>query len=248
MIWKALADPTRRSILNFLKKAPHTTGELSEKFSNLSRYAVMKHLGVLEKANLITVRREGKYRWNHLNSTPIQQTYEQWMRNLMQLQLLVNQSPEEMGERNTISTTTIFVETTIAQPQARVWHALTEETNRWWQPEFYEHPNAKNLILESKVGGKFYEDAGQNEGLLRASVIGINSPHSLQLQGQLGAKAGGPAISFIHIQLEAQKQRTLLKLSDSIFGPISKALENRLSEGWTAILEKGLKPYLEQIV
>ena len=71
MIWKALSDPTRRSILNLLRSAPRTTGEISDQF-DLSRFAVMKHLGVLEKADLIKVKREGKFRWNHLNPKPIE--------------------------------------------------------------------------------------------------------------------------------------------------------------------------------
>ena len=111
MIWKALSDPTRRSILSSLRKAPQTTGEISASFKNLSRYAVMKHLGILEKANLITVKREGKFRWNYLNTMPIQQTYEQWVSNLLQLKYLAEQTTENMGESSkSITTTTVFIE------------------------------------------------------------------------------------------------------------------------------------------
>lgn len=248
MIWKALADPTRRSILNILKKAPQTTGDLSQQFSNLSRYAIMKHLGVLEKANLITIRREGKFRWNHLNTKPIQQSYEQWIRHLIQLKMLVSQNSEDMGEtEKTISTTTVFIETTINAKQDLVWQVLTEETSQWWKKDFYIHPNTQNFVLESRLGGLMYEDAGQNEGLVRASVIGINSPNSLQLRGQLDPKFGGPAISFIDIQLKTDQQKTLINLTDTIFGNIPNALQKELSNGWKAIFEKGLKPYAEQL-
>ena len=111
MIWKALSDPTRRSILSALRNAPQTTGQLSASFKNLSRYAIMKHLGILEKANLITVKREGKFRWNHLNTMPIQQTYEQWVSNILQLKYLTTQTPDNMEESSkTITTTTVFIE------------------------------------------------------------------------------------------------------------------------------------------
>jgi len=77
-IWKALSDPTRRKILDLLNERPRTTGELAESFS-LSRFAVMKHLGVLEGAGLIGVRREGRERWNHLNAQPLTRMYDRWL-------------------------------------------------------------------------------------------------------------------------------------------------------------------------
>jgi len=90
-----------------------------------------------------------------------------------------------------------------------------------------------------------YEDAGEEEGLVWASVIGIDSPNSLQLKGQLSPKFGGPAISFMKIQLEDSEDATLLKITDTIFGNISENLQKSLTEGWQAIFEEGLKPYAE---
>lgn len=78
-IWRALADPTRRAILDLLKPGPRTTGDLCERFPELSRCAVMKHLGVLEEAKLVIVKREGRFRWNHLNPIPIQDIYDRWI-------------------------------------------------------------------------------------------------------------------------------------------------------------------------
>jgi DNA-binding transcriptional ArsR family regulator len=78
-VFKALADPTRRRILDHLRAGPRTTGWLSSCFENLSRYAVMKHLRVLEEAGLVVVRRVGRRRFNHLNYLPIRRIYERWM-------------------------------------------------------------------------------------------------------------------------------------------------------------------------
>lgn len=78
-IWKALADESRREILDHLRDEALTTGNLVERFPHLSRCAVMKHLGVLERAGLILVRREGRYRWNRINPAPIRQIYDRWM-------------------------------------------------------------------------------------------------------------------------------------------------------------------------
>ena len=78
-VWKALADPTRRALLDALAKRAQTTGALVAKFSNLCRTAVMKHLDTLETAGLVIVRREGRVRWNQLNPMPIQRIYDRWV-------------------------------------------------------------------------------------------------------------------------------------------------------------------------
>ena len=78
-VWRALADPTRRALLDELAVRPRTTGELVAKVPELSRTGVMKHLDVLEAAGLLLIRREGRKRWNHLNPVPIQQVCERWI-------------------------------------------------------------------------------------------------------------------------------------------------------------------------
>ena len=78
-VWTALADPTRRAILDLLRERPRTTGEIADEFPT-SRFAVMKHLNVLESAQLIVVRREGRERWNHLNVAPLQALYDRWVK------------------------------------------------------------------------------------------------------------------------------------------------------------------------
>jgi len=80
LIFKALADSRRRAILDLLKDAPRTTGELCEHFADsLDRCTVMQHIGVLEKAELILARREGRKRWNYLNAAPFRDIYDRWI-------------------------------------------------------------------------------------------------------------------------------------------------------------------------
>ena len=78
-VWRALAEPTRRALLDMLRDQPQTTGQLVERFPSLTRFAVMKHLNVLEDAGLLVVRRSGRERWNYINTVPIRQIYERWM-------------------------------------------------------------------------------------------------------------------------------------------------------------------------
>lgn len=78
-VWKALSDPTRRSILDVLRKGPRTTTEIVEAFPNMTRHAVMKHIDVLREAGLINTREEGRRRINSINAVPIRRIYERWM-------------------------------------------------------------------------------------------------------------------------------------------------------------------------
>lgn len=78
-IFKALAAPIRREILDELKDHPKTTGELCTLFPKLDRCTVMQHLKVLEGADLVLVKREGRERWNHLNPLPIKAIHDRWI-------------------------------------------------------------------------------------------------------------------------------------------------------------------------
>ena len=77
--WKALADPTRREILDLLRDGPRQTTDIVEEFPYLSRFAVMKHLDVLRDAELVRTRSEGRLRINSLNVAPIRAIVERWI-------------------------------------------------------------------------------------------------------------------------------------------------------------------------
>ncbi len=79
LVYKALADSRRREILDLLKDERKTTGDICSHFKNLDRCTVMQHLGVLEKAGLVIVKKEGKYRWNYLDAVPIREIYDRWI-------------------------------------------------------------------------------------------------------------------------------------------------------------------------
>ena len=70
---QALADPTRRQILNLLKKEGLSAGEIAGQFS-ISQAAVSRHLAVLRQAELVRCRREGKYLCYELNASVLEET------------------------------------------------------------------------------------------------------------------------------------------------------------------------------
>ena len=77
-IFQALAHVTRRTMLDHVRNKPGlTVGELAQKF-DVSRIAVMNHLAVLEKANLVISEKDGRSRRLYLNAMPIQDIHERW--------------------------------------------------------------------------------------------------------------------------------------------------------------------------
>ena len=78
-VFKALAGSDRRKILDLLRDAPMTTGDICKQLHWLNRCTVMQHLGVLENARLLIARKEGRKRWNHLDVSPIQRIHERWI-------------------------------------------------------------------------------------------------------------------------------------------------------------------------
>jgi DNA-binding transcriptional ArsR family regulator len=78
-VFKALADPTRRHLLDQLfVRDGRTLGELEEGLE-MTRFGVMKHLRVLEEAGLVVARRAGREKHHFLNSVPIRQIHDRWI-------------------------------------------------------------------------------------------------------------------------------------------------------------------------
>ena len=79
-MFKALADPSRRELLDRLHASNGQT--LSElcKGLNMARQSVTQHLGLLEHANLISVQRQGREKLHYFNPVPIHEIYERWIR------------------------------------------------------------------------------------------------------------------------------------------------------------------------
>lgn len=69
---RALADPTRREILNMLKKGSMPAGDIAERF-NVSQAAISRHLSVLKEAELISDRRDGKFIYYELNASVLEE-------------------------------------------------------------------------------------------------------------------------------------------------------------------------------
>jgi DNA-binding transcriptional ArsR family regulator len=84
-LFKALADPTRRAILDELTdRDGQTLFEICARLAmkhglGSSRQAISQHLAVLEEAGLVSTRREGRYKFHHLDTTPLRSIVERWL-------------------------------------------------------------------------------------------------------------------------------------------------------------------------
>jgi DNA-binding transcriptional ArsR family regulator len=78
-VFKALADPVRRELLDRLfERGGQTLAELCEGHE-MSRFGVMKHLRVLERAHLVVTRKVGREKLHYLNVVPIRRIYDRWV-------------------------------------------------------------------------------------------------------------------------------------------------------------------------
>ena len=125
-IFKALADPTRRRLLDSLRdRAGQTLTEL-EQGLGMTRFGVMKHLKVLEEAKLVTSRKEGRFKYHYLNAAPIQEVADRWIAPYQKPFARYALNLKAMLEsRATMPTKPDFIlETFIKTTQDALWEAL----------------------------------------------------------------------------------------------------------------------------
>ncbi len=79
LVFKALADPTRRFLLDLLFQRDGRTLKDLESGLEMTRFGVMKHLKVLEEASLVVTRRSGREKLHYLNAVPIRMIHDRWI-------------------------------------------------------------------------------------------------------------------------------------------------------------------------
>ncbi|NMG38785.1 metalloregulator ArsR/SmtB family transcription factor [Chelativorans sp. ZYF759] len=100
-VFKALADPTRRKLLDLLSETNgQTLGQLCENL-DMARQSATQHLGILEAANLVSTVRRGREKRHFINPVPLYEVYERWVRKFehQRLGLLHDLKNELEGEQ-----------------------------------------------------------------------------------------------------------------------------------------------------
>lgn len=228
-IWRAVANPLRRRLLDVLSRGPRTTGQLAAAAPELSRFAIMQHLDVLTRAGLVLVRRRGRYRFNHLNAVPLRRWYERWVvpladgqaAELLSLERHLSRTEGEkyMAGSAVESVRVVRVDNELRFQAAieRVFNALTQDTLAWF-PHTYGEERVRQLVLEPRVGGLHYEDWGEGGGHLYAQVTQWDPPHRFNTRGRL---MPGTTLDATY-ELSEDGGETVLRASKVAVGPLTE--------------------------
>ena len=247
--WNALSNPHRRKLLDLIRDGPKTTGDLADHFPDLSRYAVMQHLDVLAEAGLVLARKEGRFRLNHLNPVPIQRAYDRWMRPFaapaaesmlaLEAYLQVSDKEKQMESKET-RYVTIEAEITLDATPEKVFEALTTGLDDWWP---LRAKQGAPVVVEGQVGGKVYEDWGNQGGFLYGHWAVYDPPHRVVLVGT--STLSPEAYQTRNTDtVEAVENGAIYRKSYVLWGDISKETEDRIRNG-VKFLSGELKKFLE---
>lgn len=220
-VFKALANPTRRAILDRLSEGAMTTGSLAAEHADLSRYAVMQHLRVLTDAGLVLVRRQGRERFNHLNPIPLREVYERWLGRIaggIAAELLALRRHTE-GRHTMSDIRTVRVESELrfrASPE-RVFAAMTTETLEWF-PHTYGEDRVTAVVHDDRAGGLVREVWGEGgAGHVYGMVQEWDPPRTVTTRSWLGL---GVTLDTKTV-IEADGDETVLRQSKVAVGPLT---------------------------
>jgi len=248
LIWKALADPTRRQILDCLRNGPVTTGALCAQFE-MSRFGVAKHIQVLTECGLLIEERRGRERWNHLNAVPLAQATQRWLTSfqsqwssrLIGLGAYLQENPQ-MPSNSRLSLN-IRQQIDFAVSPARVFSGLTSEINQWWGASFRQTGLGSQLVLEPEIGSAMVEFGSDGHAVVWARVEEIKPNQRLYLAGRFAVE--GAVAGRIHFDLEdLGASGCRLTLAHQAIGDIPEELTAKFNAGWRELIGVQLRQYL----
>lgn len=237
-VWKALADPTRREILDLLRLRERTTGELCAHFG-LSRFGVMKHLGILRDGGLVVTRARGRERWNHLNAVPIREVYERWVSRyagdwaarLSALKRFTETGKERDKPMQNVASKSfeIVQEHQVNAPLAKVWRSLTADIDCWWPHRTMG--NDSTMHLEHRAGGSFIERAANGDETLWGTVLLWRKEKMIAFRGPVGMTRY-TMVNMYSFELVEKDGGTLVKLLHRAFGELGDDWAEDFRGGW----------------
>ncbi|WP_446666049.1 ArsR/SmtB family transcription factor [Flexivirga sp. B27] len=242
-VFKALADPTRRSLLDRLRRSDgQTLGELSAD-TGMTRQSATQHLDLLVQAGLVTVVRRGRERLHYLNPAPIHQLQDRWISTFDRPRLdalgAIRHHAEDLAMSESATTTTVptYVYVTYIRASVdQVWQALTDAdltAAYWnhrnvsdWQPgSTWEHRTIDGT--ETEIDGK---------------VLEATPPQRLVITFEDPAGDRLPRPSTVTFDLEPGDELVRLTVTHEDLPTVG--MYGGVSRGWPAVLAS-LKSLLE---
>jgi uncharacterized protein YndB with AHSA1/START domain/DNA-binding transcriptional ArsR family regulator len=233
-VFRALADPTRRALLDELFRQDGQTLSALEEHFEMTRFGVMKHLKQLEEAHLVVTRRQGREKLHFLNPVPIRLVHDRWVSKyaepwaaaLSELKSDLEQEMEKVFE--------IYIRTT---PE-RLWEAITDPTIR------AKYNFGAGVTSDWKPGSRLQMGAPNAGGLLgEGEVLEVDPPrrlvHTLVALWGDDVKAEGASRVTWEIEPVGDSCRLLLTHDQ-----LREGANEQIYGGWPMILS-GLKTWLE---
>jgi len=223
-VFKALADPTRRSLLDRLFREDGQSLRALEERLPMTRFGVMKHLKVLEEAGLVVPRRRGREKLHFLNPVPIRLVHDRWVSKYAEPWTATLSGLKQRLERTMEKVFEIYIKTT---PE-RLWQAITD-------PEMRAKYTFGVGVFSDWTPGSRYEGIPGQPGsppIVEGENLEVDPPHRLvqsfralwsrDVAGHLGDRedrrlvpAGGDPRSVAR----GRQRRALWRLADGPLGP-----------------------------
>lgn len=248
LVFKALADPTRRLLLDRLRRHDgQTLGELCEHL-DMTRQSASQHLDVLVAANLVSTRREGRRKLHHLNPVPLHEVQRRWIDRFEQPRLRALHAIRTQAEETTMTTTTTdpatasdatrhtYVYVTYIEATAdAVWHAITDAD---LSASYWGHRNESTW--EPGAPWAHVRDDGSGIADIIGEVLESDRPRRLVTTW---ASADGDGTDRARLTMDLHEQDGLVRLTVTHEDLTADGLAD-VARGWPAILSN-LKSLLE---
>jgi uncharacterized protein YndB with AHSA1/START domain/DNA-binding transcriptional ArsR family regulator len=233
-VFKALADPTRRALLDELfRQDGQTLGALEERFS-MTRFGVMKHLKQLEEAGLVVTKRRGREKLHFLNAVPIRLIHDRWVSKYAEPWVTTLSDLKQRLESPMEKVFEIYIRTT----PARLWEAITD-------PEIRSKYNFGAGVVSDWKPGSRLEMGHPAAGLLlgEGEVLEVDPPrrlvHSMVALWSDEVKSEGASRVTWEIEPVADSCRLTVTHDQ-----LREGANDQIYGGWPMILS-GLKTWLE---
>jgi uncharacterized protein YndB with AHSA1/START domain/DNA-binding transcriptional ArsR family regulator len=241
LVFKALADPTRRLLLDRLREhSGQTLGELCGHL-DMARQSATQHLDILERANLVTVQRRGRERLHYLNPGPIHEIQERWisefdMPRLQAISAIKHQAEEYAMTSEPASVPTYVYVTYIHANAEQVWQALTDAdlTARYWG-----HAN----ISDWQPGSAWEHQRVDGSGVVDVTGHVITAEPPTRLVITFEDSPDTPRESSV-VTFLVEPHHDIVRLTVTHENLPNEAMLNGISNGWPAVLAN-LKSLLE---
>ena len=232
-MFRALADPTRRRLLDKLFKEDGQTLGALEKRVAMTRFGVMKHLKVLEQAGLVVTKRRGREKLHFLNAVPIRLIHDRWVsKYAAPWAAALSEIKEKLEERTMEKVFEIYIKTT---PE-RLWQAITD-------PELRRKYNFGVEVKSDWTAGSSYRGLGDGHPILEGENLEVDPPRRLvqSFRALWGEDVKSEGTSRVTWEIEPIGDSCLLKVTHD---RLREHANEQLYGGWPMILS-GIKTLLE---